>query len=264
MPSSLECAAWKVLYYARLYSGNRVHNISQNMTSIRDGYKSSISKMAAAMTGCDKCGTVVCESLAKTVAHAWLKANKVPDNSVPGSGTSSPSSGCATPATSMDAAYKIAYYIDYYGGVNLKGNPAFSVLFSGPNNSELLGIISGYPQAIATIRNGLLCSNHGKCATVACENAAKAAAQSWLKSHPYQASGGTKGAGAQAPRPTGTDSDCYHYGGDWLGGALDGLCTAGKKATKGAEAGVQNPLNQYLPIMLVGMGFLAIMILFKK
>ncbi len=230
------------------------------MTSIRDGYPSSINKIWSELWTCDKCNTTQCEDLAKSVAHAWLKANKIPEiRGVPAA--ASKPAPCASAPSALDAAHKVAYYIDLYGGINLKGNPAFSVLFSGPDNNELRGIISGYPQCITTIRTNLDCS-HQKCKTVACENCAKSIANAWLKNHPYQASGGTKGGGKQAPKPTGTDSDCSNYLG--LGGALDGLCSAGKKLTKGAEAGVQNPLTQYLPIMLIGMGFLAILMLAKK
>lgn len=250
------CAAAKVLYYARLYSGRQLAE-SANYANIVNGWTTSINRMVNLMTSCNKCGTVECENLAKQVAHAWLKAFNIPE-----SGASTEPKGCSTPATSMDAAYKIAYYIDYYGGVNLKGNPAFSVLFSGPNNSELLGIINGYKTSIATIRGGLKCTDHRTCATVTCENTAKLVAQAWLKAHPYQASGGTKGGGSTAPKATGTDADCSNYLG--LGGIADGLCVNFKKLTKGAEAGVQNPLTQYLPIMLIGMGFLAILMLAKK
>jgi|SRR6185436_12125623 len=260
--ASKECAAAKVLYYARLYSGRQLAE-NANYANIINGWSTSINRMAVLMPSCNKCGTVECENLAKNVAIAWLKAFKIPLKS----GTPTPPkpvSPCSNPPSNMDAAYKVATYINYYGGIDLKQtNPAFSThLISTADKNALQAIINGYTTNIGIIRNNLNCSDHGKCNNKACEDAARGIAQNWLGHHPYQASGGTKGGGSTTPKPTGPDADCSNYLG--AGGVLDGLCTAAKKLTKGAEAGVQNPLNQYLPIMLVGMGFLAIMILAKR
>ena len=49
------------------------------MTSIRDGYPTSMKSMSASMSSCNSCGNATCENLAKLVAHAWLKANNVPE-----------------------------------------------------------------------------------------------------------------------------------------------------------------------------------------
>ena len=261
MPASKECAAAKVLYYARLYSGRQLAE-NANYANIINGWSTSINRMATLLTSCNKCGTVECENLAKNVAIAWLKAFKIPVKT----GIPAPPkavSPCSTPPTSMNAAYKVATYINYYGGIDLKQtNPAFSThLISTADKNALQAIINGYPTNIATIRNNLNCAGT-TCKNQACEDAARGVAKHWLGQHPYQASGGTKGGGSTAPKPTGPDADCVNYGG--LGGIADGACVAFKKLTKGAEAGVQNPLTQYLPIMLIGMGFLAILMLAKK
>ena len=229
-----------------------------------NGWPDSINKIWGALLTCDKCNTTQCEDLAKSVAHAWLKAYKIPEKPGTSSTPASRSTPCPNPPSNMDAAYKVATYINYYGGIDLKQtNPAFSTHFiSTADTNALKGIIAGYQTNINVIRVNLKCSDHGKCNNITCENAARGVAKHWLGQHPYQASGGTKGGGSTAPKPTGPDADCSNYLG--LGGVADGLCVSFKKLTKGAEAGVQNPLTQYLPIMLIGMGFLAILMLAKK
>ena len=66
------------------------------MTSIRDGYPTSMKSMSASMSSCNSCGNATCENLAKLVAHAWLKANNVPET---GGTTAAPKSSSMSQPT---------------------------------------------------------------------------------------------------------------------------------------------------------------------
>ena len=222
-----------------------------------------MNKIYQGLLTCDKCATTTCENLAKTVAKAWLKKKGIPivksDPSPPTSKT-----GCSNPASSLDAAHKAAFYIDYYGGVNIRDEPWYGPLFGSSNNKSLQAIISSYQTCIKTIREGLSCADHRKCVTKSCEQCAQDVAKKWLASHPYEASGGTKGGAPAKPKATGVDADCENFGGEWLGGALDWICINGKGASKGAKDAFQNPLNQYLPLMMLGFGMVAVIIILRK
>ena len=228
------------------------------MTSIRGGYLDSMRRMAAAMTSCNKCGTVACENLAKQVAHAWLKANKITDTTLTAGAV-----GSTCPSRSISENEAAGLILNkVYDTCNFgKGT-----LSSRADNQALGKIKSGWYGAVGNIRSSLA---KGDCYGV--NRHRDAAASAFTKAlgcqniHDGTVSGGSAGSGGSStPKPTGTDTDCNNYGGAWLGGILDGWCVAVKKLTKGAEAGIQNPLTQYLPIMLIGMGFLAILMLAKK
>ena len=255
MASTREAAAWKVLFYARLYSKNRVHNISQNMTSIRDGWSSNVNAMAAAMSG-NRCLTQNCETLAKQTAIAWLKANNVPYTApTPPKLVRSP---CRPQKTARDAGFKVLYYLKHNHGLDFIGDSRLFLRTIYPTNEAVLqDIIHNWSDCNRKIQVNLDCNNN--CINQVCEDCARKVAAAWVKANPFKASGGsTGGAQQKQQQDKSVDADCNQYG------FFKGACVAWKSISKGTEGALQNPLTQYLPIMLIGMGFLAILMLAKK
>jgi hypothetical protein len=220
------------------------------MKNILGGYRSATSQMAAAMSGCNKCATQTCEDLAKLVAHKWLASWKIPEGPPKAN-----QRGCSPSA--MDAAYKVAWYIDNYGGVDLRGN--LTTKYNSPANNEALrGIIKNWSQCIGVIQTNLNCN--GNCATQACEQCAKDVAKAWIKANPNKVASDSSGGAhpKKQTKTTDTDADCDQFG------PFKGVCVAWKGFSKGVEGAAQNPLNQYMPLMLLGFGMVAVIILLKK
>ena len=247
------------------------------MTSIRDGYSNAVGRMAAAMTGCNKCGTVACENLAKQVAHAWLKANNIPE------GIAAPTCKSST-VSKQEAAALIAIRAEKHCLRNSKGSINIGAIIPFGNWLPSLQINDNDRRAILNAQcyssavNAIVAAKaRGDCNTVErqVESAGVAFATQYGCDGIYSGKGCVGGKQQPTPKststptgssrkPTGPDADCYHWGGDWFGGFFDGFCVAGKSLLKGGSTFAQDPVGRYMPLFLLGGGLIMVVILLKK